>query len=103
MAYDLVLSALSDPTRREIVERLASGPMRPGVLARGMPVSRPAVTQHVRLLCDAGVVIATGEGPRKDYALNLEAVAALRDWLDSLWTTSLAAFAAAAAQEADRP
>jgi DNA-binding transcriptional ArsR family regulator len=99
MTYDSALSALSDPNRRQIVERLRAGPRRLGVLANGLPISRPAVSQHVRVLCDAGVVVATGEGTRKDYALNPAALAALRAWLDTLWTDALAAFAEAAAQE----
>jgi DNA-binding transcriptional ArsR family regulator len=103
MTYASVLTALSDPTRRRIVERLAAGPQRLGSLARGLPVSRPAVSQHVRLLCDAGLVRATGDGPRKDYALDPEALTSLRLWLDSLWTVSLAAYGAAAQKEADRP
>jgi DNA-binding transcriptional ArsR family regulator len=72
------------------------------VLADGLPISRPAVSQHVRVLCDAGVVIATGDGARKDYALNPAALAALRAWLDTLWTDAQAAFHEAAAKE-DQP
>jgi DNA-binding transcriptional ArsR family regulator len=99
MTYDSILAALSDPSRRQIVERLRRGPSRLGALAEGMPISRPAVSQHVRMLCDAGVVIATGDGARKDYALNAAAIGALRAWLDMLWTDALTAFAKAAEKE----
>jgi DNA-binding transcriptional ArsR family regulator len=103
MTYDSILSALSDSTRRQIVERLRAGPHRLGILAHGLPISRPAVSQHVRVLCDAGVVIATGTGARKDYALNPAALAALRVWLDGLWTDALSAFGEAAAREDQQP
>jgi DNA-binding transcriptional ArsR family regulator len=103
MAYELTLVALSDPIRRQIVERLRQGPLRLGVLAAGLPVSRPAVSQHVKVLCDAGLLVATGAGARKDYALYPEALAQLRGWLDGLWTDALAAFVAAANEEARKP
>jgi DNA-binding transcriptional ArsR family regulator len=101
MTYDSSLSALSDPIRRRIVEHLRPGPARLGQIAQGLPVSRPAVSQHVRVLCDAGLVIATG-GTRKDYALNPAAIAEVRSWLDALWTDALVAFVLAAEKEADR-
>lgn len=100
MTYEMSLSALSDPTRRRILEGLRPGPLRLGQLAQGMGVSRPAVSQHVKILCDAGLVIATGPGPRRDYALNPAAFAELRDWLDQLWSDALNAFAKAAEREA---
>ncbi len=100
MTYESTLTALSDPTRRRIIDGLRPGPRRLGDLARGMAVSRPAVSQHVRILCDAGLVIATGPGPRRDYALNPAAIAELRGWLDQLWGDALDAFAKAAEKEA---
>lgn len=103
MTYDSILSALSDPTRRRLVERLRPGPCRLGHLADGMPVSRPAVSQHVKVLCDAGLVIASGPGSRRDYALNPAAISELQDWLDGLWSDALNAFARAAKEEAKRP
>ena len=83
MAYDKALAALADPTRRQVFERLRSGPRSPGMLAAGMPVSRPAVSQHLKALKDAGLVEERREGARRVYSIRREALAELRDWLDS--------------------
>jgi DNA-binding transcriptional ArsR family regulator len=89
-------AALGDPTRREIFERLAEHPTAVGELARGLPVSRPAVSQHLRVLKDAGLVVDRRAGSRRIYQLNPEGVDALRSYLDGFWNRSLAAFKAAA-------
>ena len=83
MAYGKALAALADPTRRQVFERLRSGPRSPGMLAAGMPVSRPAVSQHLKALKDAGLVEERREGARRVYSIRREALAELRDWLDS--------------------
>jgi DNA-binding transcriptional ArsR family regulator len=90
------LDALGDGTRREIFERLALRPQTVGELARELPVSRPAVSQHVRVLMDAGLVLVNPLGTRRIYRVNPEGVAALRDYFDRFWSQALAAFKAAA-------
>jgi DNA-binding transcriptional ArsR family regulator len=89
-------SALSDPTRRAIFERLADGPAAVVDLARDFPVSRPAVSQHLKVLKDAGLVIHQAHGTRRVYQVHPPAVEALRTYLDSFWTTALDRFKAAA-------
>ncbi|MBO0884799.1 MAG: winged helix-turn-helix transcriptional regulator [Mycobacterium sp.] len=83
------LSALGDPTRRAIVERLAERPLAVGQLAAELPVSRPAVSQHLKVLKDAGLVTEQASGTRRIYRLNASAVAALRDQLDTFWNRAL--------------
>jgi DNA-binding transcriptional ArsR family regulator len=85
-------AALSDPTRRTIFERVAARPSPVGDLARGLPVSRPPVSQHLRVLKEAGLVSETPDGTRRIYRLDPRGIAAMRDWLDGLWTTALDAF-----------
>ena len=92
------LTALGDPTRRAIFERLADRPRAVGELAGELPVSRPAVSQHLRVLKDAGLVIDRQVGTRRIYQLNPDGVGALRAYLDQFWNRSLAAFKAAAEQ-----
>jgi DNA-binding transcriptional ArsR family regulator len=91
-------AALGDPTRRAIFERLAAGPQPVGELARGLPVSRPAVSQHLKVLKDAGLVTDRPDGNRRLYQINVDGVAALRAYLDQFWNQSLAAFKRAAEQ-----
>jgi DNA-binding transcriptional ArsR family regulator len=86
------LAALGDPTRRAIFERLADRPQAVGELARALPVSRPAVSQHLRVLKDAGLVIDHAAGTRRIYQLDPDGLAALREYLDLFWTRSLAAY-----------
>jgi DNA-binding transcriptional ArsR family regulator len=93
------LGALSDPTRRAIFERLAGGPRSVGELAQGLPVSRPAVSQHLRVLKDAGLVFDRPEGTRRLYQLDPDGVGALRAYVDLFWTQALAAFKVAAEQD----
>lgn len=94
------LAALADPTRREIFERIAERPQAVGELARGLPVSRPAVSQHLKVLKDAGLVTDTAVGSRRIYQLNPDGVGALRAYLDQFWNRALAAFKATAEQQA---
>jgi DNA-binding transcriptional ArsR family regulator len=91
-------AALGDPTRRTIFERLADGPRSVGELAHGLPVSRPAVSQHLKVLKDAGLVNDRPDGNRRLYQINADGVGALRAYLDRFWTQSLAAFKHAAEQ-----
>lgn len=88
------IEALADPTRRAILERLRAGPQAVGVLAEGLPVSRPAVSQHLKLLGQAGLVRHAVQGTRHVYELQGEGIRALRDYLDSLWDEALQSFAA---------
>ena len=95
MAYQATgLLALGDPTRLAIFERLADRPLAVVDLARELPVSRPAVSQHLRVLKDAGLVIDQAVGNRRIYRVDPEALAALRDQLDRFWSQALASFKA---------
>jgi DNA-binding transcriptional ArsR family regulator len=94
MAYDTALAALADPTRRRVFERLKSGPRPVGAIARGMPVSRPAVSQHLKVLKEAGLVADRPEGTRRVYYIDPDGLGALRAWLDQFWDRALAAFQA---------
>ena len=96
LTYQNGFDALGDPTRRAIIERLARGPTAVGQLARELPVSRPAVSQHLRVLKRAGLVSDQREGSRRLYEIDLDGVEALRAYLDSFWTDALAAFKQAA-------
>jgi DNA-binding transcriptional ArsR family regulator len=84
--------ALADGTRRAILERLAEGPQPVGRLAAGLPVTRSAVSQHLKVLKDAGLVSEQAEGTRRIYRLNPTAVAALRDQLDTYWQRALGGY-----------
>ena len=97
--YSEALAALADPTRRAIFERLGGGPRAVAELARGLPVSRPAVSQHLKVLKQAGLVTGRPAGARRLYQLNPDGLGALRAWLDQFWDQALAAFAAAAGQQ----
>jgi DNA-binding transcriptional ArsR family regulator len=92
MAYGNALSVLADPTRREVFERLRGGPSPVNLLAAGLPVSRPAVSQHLKVLKDAGLVEERSEGVRRIYSVRREGLAELRAWLDSFWGDALDAF-----------
>lgn len=89
---------MGDPTRRAIVERLAEGPRAVGELAAELPVSRPAVSQALKVLKDAGLVTERAAGTRRIYRLNPTAVAALRDQLDTFWNRALANYGEAVEQ-----
>lgn len=101
MAYAIGLDALGDPTRRAIFERLRGGPRSVGELAEGLPVSRPAVSQHLRVLREAGLVTERRDGTRRLYRVEFDGVAELRDYFESFWADVLAAFEAAAEAEAE--
>ncbi len=97
MAYATrALGALGDPTRRIIFERLAKRPRAVGELARGLPISRPAVSQHLAILKAAGLVTARADGARRLYCVDPAGVDAIRAWLDQFWDRTLEAFKAAA-------
>jgi DNA-binding transcriptional ArsR family regulator len=91
-------TALGDQTRRAIFERLADHPQAVGELASHLPVTRPAVSQHLKVLKEAGLVIDRQAGTRRIYQLDLEGVGALRAYLDQFWNRALAAFKAAVEQ-----
>jgi len=92
MAYGNALTVLADPTRRKVFERLRAGPRPVNILAAGLPVSRPAVSQHLKALKDAGLVEERSEGVRRIYSLRREGLVELRSWLDSFWDDALEAF-----------
>jgi DNA-binding transcriptional ArsR family regulator len=85
-------AALGDPTRWAVFERVAARPSAVGDLARGLPVSRPAVSQHLRVLKEAGLVCETPMGTRRIYRLDPRGIAAMREWLDAHWSAALDAF-----------
>jgi DNA-binding transcriptional ArsR family regulator len=97
------LQALGDPTRREIFERLTAGPLAVGELAQQLPVSRPAVSQHLKVLKDAGLVIDRPVGTRRVYQVDPAAVAALREYFDSFWSHALESFRAAVEEQEQPP
>jgi DNA-binding transcriptional ArsR family regulator len=97
------LTVLGDPTRRAIFERLGDGPFAVGELARELPVSRPAVSQHLKVLKDAGLVIDRRAGNRRIYQLDPDGVGALRAYLDQFWNRALTAFKAAVEQTEEVP
>jgi len=89
-----VFSALHDPTRRAVLDRLRNGPKPVGEIARGLPVTRPAVSQHLKVLKEAGLVADRSEGTRRIYYIDPKGLGAMRAWLDQFWEAALAAFAA---------
>ena len=100
--YQNGFSALADPTRRAIFERLARGPSAVGELAKDFPVSRPAVSQHLKVLKDAGLVIDRRDGSRRLYAVDPNGLDAMRAYFDSFWSDALAAFQRAAERKGAR-
>ena len=102
MAYaNAAFAALADPTRREVFERLALGGKSVGELAQGMPVSRPAVSQHLKVLKEAGLVTDEAEGTRRIYHIDPNGLGALRAWLDQFWGLELEAFKAEAERQGE--
>jgi DNA-binding transcriptional ArsR family regulator len=89
-------AALADPTRRSVFEMLSERPSSVGELAARLPVSRPAVSQHLKVLKEAGLVVDRAEGNRRIYVVDVDGVGAMRSYLDRFWNRSLAAFKAAA-------
>ena len=92
MAYALALAALGDGTRRAVFEQLREGPRAVGEIARELPVSRPAVSQHLRVLKGAGLVRERREGTRRLYSVNGDGLAELREYVDGFWENALEAF-----------
>jgi DNA-binding transcriptional ArsR family regulator len=92
MAYDSALAALADPTRRAVFESLRHGPSSVGTIAAGLPVSRPAVSQHLKALKQAGLVNDRPDGTRRVYYIDPHGLGELRRWLDQFWTDTLDRF-----------
>ena len=102
MANAGAMDALGDPTRRAIFERLREGPLPVGEIAEGLPVSRPAVSQHLRVLKEAGLVTERRDGTRRLYRADPDGLAQLRAYFDGFWTAALASFKAAAEKTNER-
>lgn len=94
MSHERAFAALADPTRRQVFERLRSGPKPVGRIAKGLPVSRPAVSQHLKVLKEAGLVNDRAQGTRRIYYIDPHGLAAVRKWLDGFWDEALEAFKA---------
>jgi len=93
VTYDnATFAALADPTRRKVLERLVTGPQPVGEIAAGLPISRPAVSQHLKVLKDAGLVSDRADGARRIYTLDPRGLGAMRAWLDQFWDAALDAF-----------
>ncbi|GAA6208563.1 metalloregulator ArsR/SmtB family transcription factor [Cognatishimia sp. WU-CL00825] len=92
MTYQESLVALSDDTRRQIYERIIRAPAPVGIIAQGFPVSRPAISQHLKVLSDAGLVVVQQKGNRRIYSADPQGLVALRQYLDGLWGDVLTAF-----------
>jgi DNA-binding transcriptional ArsR family regulator len=102
MAYAQALQALGDPTRRAVLEELRDGPRAVGEIAAALPVSRPAVSQHLRVLKEAGLVAERQNGTRHLYRVDPDGLAELREYLEAFWAEALASFKAAAEKEEGR-
>ncbi|MBK1866840.1 ArsR/SmtB family transcription factor [Aestuariivirga sp. YIM B02566] len=98
-----LFSALADPTRRQIFERLAKGAQPVGKLAQGLPISRPAVSQHLAALKAAGLVTDHAEGTRRIYRIDPKGLAAIRIWLDQFWTEALDGYVAEVERSSEDP
>src|SRR5882762_2642275 len=92
MTYGNALAVLADPTRRQVFERVRTGPQPVNQIAAGLDVSRPAVSQHLKALKDAGLVDERSDGTRRIYSLRREGLRDLREWLDGFWGDALEAF-----------
>lgn len=101
MAYDIAFEALGDATRRQIFDRLRSGPCSVVELAAGLPVSRPAVSQHLKVLKEAGLVIDEASGSRRLYRAAPHGIMALRSWLDGFWSEVFADYEAEMLRQMD--
>jgi DNA-binding transcriptional ArsR family regulator len=102
MAYaNRVVSALADPTRMSVLEKLRDGPRSVGEIANDMPVSRPAVSQHLKVLKEAGLVNDRSVGTRRIYYIDPKGLGAMRAWLDQFWSAALDGFKAAVEAEAE--
>jgi DNA-binding transcriptional ArsR family regulator len=93
MTYgNAAFAALADPTRRRVLEKLMAGPQPVGEIAAGLPISRPAVSQHLKVLKDAGLVNDRADGARRIYTIDPQGLGAMRAWLDQFWDAALDAF-----------
>jgi DNA-binding transcriptional ArsR family regulator len=101
VTYEIILDALSDPTRRRVFDRLRAGPRSVAALARELPVSRPAVSQHLKILKDAGLVRVEAAGTRRVYRVNRDGLAGLRAWLDRFQDQSPDAYLAEIQRQID--
>lgn len=101
MAYTTALAALADPTRRAVFERLRGGPKGVSEIAAELPVSRPAVSQHLKVLKEAGLVADEPRGTARIYRIHADGLRELRDWLDGFWDDALANFKAHAERDAE--
>ena len=103
MTYEMALFALGDPTRRAVFEQLRGGPASVGEIAERLPVSRPAVSQHLKVLKSAGLVIDEAVGVRRVYSVDARGIAEIRAWLDRFWDDALAAFRSEAERKSALP
>ena len=101
--YEAILDALGDRTRRAILERLRAGPQPVVEIARGLPVGRPAVSQHLKVLKDAGLVTDQAVGTRRVYQVNPQGLQELQDYARSFWSVALPRYQRAARQAAEQP
>jgi DNA-binding transcriptional ArsR family regulator len=102
MAYEAALAALSDPTRRLVFERILAEPRPVTAIAEGLPVSRPAVSQHLKVLKEAGLITERRDGTRRLYAANPQALGELRAAIEAMWHEALGGMAAALGEDRDR-
>lgn len=94
MSYQEAIEALADPTRRAIFENLKAGPSSVAEIAGSQPVSRPAVSQHLKILHSAGLVAARQDGTRRYYSIRREGLSELRNWVEGFWSEVLESYAA---------
>ena len=102
MAYEKALAALSDPTRRQVFERVLAAPQPAGAIAEGLPVSRPAVSQHLRVLKEAGLISERRRGTQRLYVANPQALGELRAAIEAMWREALGGMAARIDEELNR-
>lgn len=102
MAYETALAALADPMRRQVLEALRHGPRPVGAIAARLPVSRPAVSQHLKVLKEAGLVREERQGTRHIYEIDPKGLGPLRAWLDQFWDAGLDAFKAEVERESEK-
>lgn len=102
MAYEASLAALSDPTRRQVFERVLAAPQAVGAIAEGLPVSRPAVSQHLKVLKEAGLIVEQRRGTRRLYVANAQALGELRAAIEAMWREALSGMAARIDEELDK-
>jgi DNA-binding transcriptional ArsR family regulator len=102
MAYEAALAALSDPTRRLVFERILAEPRPVTAIAEGLPVSRPAVSQHLKVLKEAGLITERRDGTRRLYAANPQALGELRAAIEAMWHEALSGVAAGFDEEPER-